>query len=80
MESYDWLFDNNGEEEKPEEVIIDEPCWTTREGVKIPLSKMTSRHIVNCLKFISKKHPWRAALLNELEKRKKQPLKGDFSL
>ena len=36
-----------------------EPIWTTRQGKKIPVSEMSSIHILNALKKIgSKDYPW----------------------
>ena len=69
MNSYDWLFEDSdiikdAPEEKSESASfpVEEPIWTTANGDKIPLSKMETRHICNCIKLLESKgkfkHKW----------------------
>lgn len=83
METYDWLF------EEPSEIIenspnISEPIWTTKAGNKIPLSKMTSRHICNCIKLLESrnlyKHKFYRIFKEELKRRKSISIKTNFIL
>lgn len=64
MDLYDWLFDESSEtlEDSPkagqsfEVSATDDPIWTTKDGNKIPLSRMETRHICNCIKLLESKH------------------------
>lgn len=83
MESYDWLFGDNQVEEFKEEpkTISDEPIWKTKEGKEIPVSQMSTKHVVYCLRCCIKwnKRKWKTIFENEI-KRRSSPLKRDFSL
>ncbi len=91
MNSYDWLFEDTDTiggvlEEKSESTSfqVPEPVWTTANGDKIPLSKMETRHICNCIKlFESKnmyKHKWYRIFKEELERRRTGKLESSFAL
>lgn len=92
MDSYDWLFGESSEtlEDSPkagqsfEVSATDDPIWTTKDGNKIPLSKMETRHICNCIRLLESKHmyhhKWYRILQNELERRKAGKLETSFSL
>lgn len=64
MDSFDWLFGESSEtlEDSPkagqsfEVSSTDDPIWTTKNGNKIPLSKMETRHICNCIRLLESKH------------------------
>lgn len=43
-----------------------DPTWECRDGRRIPLSKMTKRHIENCIARVVK-HGWRLEWLEDLE-------------
>lgn len=49
--------------------------WTTRDGEKIPVSEMTTRHINNTISFLERKDtndimmPWIIRFKKELERR-----------
>jgi hypothetical protein len=80
MESYDWLFEDNSCVEKVDDEVKEvgeEPIWTTKDGKKIPLSKMSTMHITNCLKLLNlnKNQKWYKIFSEELEKRKTQPFR-----
>lgn len=90
MDSYDWLFGESSEtlEDSPkagqsfEVSATDDPIWTTKDGNKIPLSKMETRHICNCIRLLESKHhhKWYRIFQNELERRKAGKLETSFSL
>lgn len=91
MDSYDWLFGESSEtlKDSPKagqsfEVSTTEPIWTTTKGDKIPLSKMETRHICNCIRLLESKHmykhKWYRILQNELERRKAGKLEASYSL
>lgn len=87
MESYDWLFEETEEDEPKEDLsfsVSPEPIWTTADGDKIPLSKMTSSHIINCIKLLTRKglvkNHWYQIFQDELKRRKASKLETSFSL
>lgn len=92
MDSYDWLFGESPEtsEDSPkagqsfEVSATDDPIWTTARGDKIPLSKMETRHICNCIRLLESKHmykhKWYRIFQNELERRKTGKLEVSYSL
>lgn len=91
MNSYDWLFEDSdtikgAPEEKSESASfsVEEPIWTTTKGDKIPLSKMETRHILNCIKLLESKgmfkNKWYRILNDELTRRRASKLKVSFSL
>ena len=61
-----------------------EPIWTTAKGDKIPLSKMETRHIRNCIRLLESKnmfkHKWYRIFQDELERRRAGKLETSFSL
>lgn len=89
---YDWLFGESFEtlEDCPEtsqsSKVPIEPIWTTAKGDKIPLSKMETRHITNCMRLLEDKpytafsKKWLCIFGNELARRKSTPLERGFSL
>lgn len=93
MSLYDWLFEDSDtiaekdvQEEKSESASfsVTEPLWTTAKGDKIPLSKMETRHICNCIKLLESKnmfkHKWYQIFQDELARRRAGKLKTSFSL
>lgn len=82
MDSYEWLFSGSLT------IVLeplDEPIWTTASGEEIPLSKMTTRHIVNCinhLKTCKSKYNdrWIAIFKAEYKRRLSLPLEQTFTL
>lgn len=89
--NYDWLFEDSdtikdAPEEKSESASfsVEEPIWTTAKGDKIPLSKMETRHICNCIKLLESKnmykHKWYRIFKEELERRRASKLEASFSL
>lgn len=62
----------------------DDPIWTTKDGNKIPLSKMETRHICNCIRLLESKHmykhKWYRIFQNELERRRTGQLETSYSL
>lgn len=93
MSLYDWLFEDSDtiaekdvQEEKSESASfsVTEPIWTTAEGDKIPLSKMETRHICNCIKLLESKnmfkHKWYRIFQDELARRRAGKLETSFSL
>lgn len=69
MNSYDWLFEDSDtigdaleEKSNGASFSVEEPIWTTAKGDKIPLSKMETRHICNCIRLLESKnmfkHKW----------------------
>lgn len=104
MDLYDWLFDESSEtlEDSPkagqsfEVSATDDPIWTTKDGNKIPLSRMETRHICNCIKLLESKHnhkwedsekhkcffleSWYRIFQNELERRRTSQLETSYSL
>lgn len=84
MDSYDWLF---GESHSPKagqsfEVSPTDPVWTTAKGDKIPLSKMETRHICNCINLLESKKMYRRYRIfkDELERRRTGQLETSYSL
>lgn len=92
---FDWLFEESGtiREEKEESSSFSlsvnikdyyEPVWTTKNGDKIALSKMETRHILNCIRLLESKHmyhhKWYRIFQNELERRKTGKLEASYSL
>lgn len=82
---YGWLFGENSEisEDSPSQSFeVSEPIWTTKDGEKIPLSKMETRHIRNCIRLLESrgkfKHKWYRIFQDELERRKASPLETSF--
>lgn len=71
-ENYDWLFGECSEDSPivSQSSEIPEPIWITKNGDKIPLSKMETRHIRNCINLLESKgkykHKW-----GDSEKRKR---------
>lgn len=64
---FNWLFEESStiREEKEESPSFSspvnikdyyEPVWTTKNGDKIALSKMETRHILNCIRLLESKH------------------------
>lgn len=41
--------------------------WTTKKGEHIPISKMETSHIVNCINLIRRSKGWRQEYLERLE-------------
>ena len=87
MNSYDWLFEDTIGgvlEEKSESTSfqVPEPGWTTANGDKIPLSKMETRHICNCIKLFESKnmYKWYRIFKEELERRRTGKLESSFAL
>ena len=93
MDLYDWLFEDSDtiaekgtQEEKSESVTfsVTEPIWTTANGDKIPLSKMETRHICNCIKLLESKskfkNKWYQIFQDELARRRASKLETSFSL
>ena len=93
MNLYDWLFEDSDtiaekdtQEEKSKSVSFSviEPIWTTANGDKIPLSKMETRHICNCIKLLESKrkfkNKWYQIFQDELARRKAGKLETSFSL
>lgn len=92
MDSFDWLFGESPEtsEDSPkagqsfEVSATDDPIWTTKDGNKIPLSKMETRHICNCIRLLESKHmyhhKWYRIFQNELERRRTGQLETSYSL
>lgn len=85
-ENYDWLFGECSEDSLivSQSSEIPEPIWTTKNGDKIPLSKMETRHIRNCVRLLETKgkfnHKWYKIFQEELERRKTSKLETNFSL
>lgn len=85
METYDWLFDDSSTEVHQTEESSDEPVWTTAEGKHIPLSKMSSSHIHNCINMLKGKRSvqaekWIANFTKEINRRSSIPFEGEFTL
>lgn len=87
MNSYDWFFEDTIGgvlEEKSESTSfqVPEPVWTTANGDKIPLSKMETRHICNCIKLFESKnmYKWYRIFKEELERRRTGKLESSFAL
>lgn len=87
--SFDWLFGESPSTEAHESESFEvsdplEPIWTTVRGDKIPLSKMETRHICNCIKLLESKsmykHKWYQIFKDELTRRRASKLKVSFSL
>lgn len=66
------------------EVSPTDPVWTTAKGDKIPLSKMETRHICNCINLLESKkmyrHKWYRIFKDELERRRTGQLETSYSL
>lgn len=84
---YDWLFGEGSEtlEDSPSQSFeVFEPIWTTKDGNKIPLSKMATSHICNCIRLLESKNEyknlWYRIFKNELKRRKANKLETSFSL
>lgn len=85
MNSYDFEDTIGGVlEEKSESTSfqVPEPVWTTANGDKIPLSKMETRHICNCIKLFESKnmYKWYRIFKEELERRRTGKLESSFAL
>ena len=93
MNLYDWLFEDSDtiaekdtQEEKSKSVSfsVTEPIWTTANGDKIPLSRMETRHICNCIKLLESKskfkNKWYQIFKDELARRRASKLETSFSL
>lgn len=87
MTDYDWLFGEDSEtlEDSPSQSFeVSEPIWTTKDGDEIPLSKMTTSHICNCIRLLESrgkfKHKWYQIFKSELERRRANKLETSFSL
>lgn len=85
MNSYDFEDTIGGVlEEKSESTSfqVPEPVWTTANGNKIPLSKMETRHICNCIKLFESKnmYKWYRIFKEELERRRTGKLESSFAL
>lgn len=85
-ENYDWLFGECSEDSPivSQSSEIPEPIWTTKNGDKILLSKMETRHIRNCINLLESKgkykHKWYKIFQDELERRMNNPLITNYSL
>ena len=84
-ESYDWLFGECSEDSPivSQSSEIPEPIWTTKNGDEIPLSKMETRHIINCINLLESKgkhkHKWYKIFQDELIRRRNSPLLTNYS-
>lgn len=83
--NYDWLFGDSSQTSKDKQSFeVCEPLWSTKDGTKIPISKMTTTHICNCIKLLERKNMYKCKsyqdLKNELEQRKAGKLEVSFSL
>ena len=45
------------------------PVWTTKNGKKIPVSKMTDEHIEACMRIVGEDDQWYSVFKNELKRR-----------
>lgn len=76
---YDWLFSDTFLDESTISEPIDEPIWTTSDGNKIPLSKMTNSHILNCInKLRGTRSKWLEIFRDEYKRRKESSIKTGF--
>lgn len=82
-ENYDWLFGECSEDSPivSQSSEIPEPIWITKNGDKIPLSKMETRHIINCINLLESKgkHKWYKIFQDELIRRRNSPLLTNYS-
>lgn len=46
-----------------------DPLWKTRESKRIPVSKMTTAHIQNCMRIVGEDDDWYWAFQKELDRR-----------
>ena len=90
-DEYSWLFEESSTLREGESFSLSvdirdyyEPVWTTKNGDKIALSKMETRHICNCINLLESKrmykNKWYKILKDELERRRASKLKASFSL
>lgn len=86
LDDYSWLFDEPIGDSSFSIDVKDyyEPVWTTKGGDKIPLSKMETRHVCNCIRLLESKnmykHKWYRILKDELERRRSGKFEASFSL
>lgn len=85
MDSFDWLFEDSPVIVSQTEESSDEPVWTTAQGDKIPLSKMTNSHIGHCINMLKgrKDHhstTWLMIFREEFLRRLHTPLNQGFTL
>ena len=82
-ENYDWLFGECSEDSPivSQSSEIPEPIWITKNGDKSPLSKMETRHIINCINLLESKgkHKWYKIFQDELIRRRNSPLLTNYS-
>ena len=95
-ENYDWLFGECSEDSPivSQSSEIPEPIWITKNGDKIPLSKMETRHIINCINLLESKgkykwkdsekrklflESWYKIFQDELIRRRNNPLLTNYS-
>lgn len=82
-ENYDWLFGECSEDSPivSQSSEIPEPIWITKNGDKIPLSKMETRHIINCINLLESKgkYKWYKIFQDELIRRRNSPLLTNYS-
>jgi hypothetical protein len=46
---------------------VQDYIWVTREGEHIPVGRMETRHIKNCIAMIYRRYPWRKQYLVRME-------------